>query len=71
MKPPNYNIIKNKIILNQLHAVSRTQQDRQREPSVKKLRSLILEALCVEWSNSTPRFASTPERRNENINKCK
>ena len=23
---------------------------------------------CVEWQKSTPRFASTPERRNENIN---
>ena len=27
----------------------------------------ILEALRVEWQNSTPRFASTPERRNGNI----
>ena len=26
----------------------------------------ILEALSVEWRNSTPRFASTPERRNRN-----
>ena len=29
--------------------------------------SQILEALIVEWRNLTPRFASTPERRNENI----
>ena len=27
----------------------------------------ILEALCVEQRNSTPRLASTPGRRNENI----
>ena len=26
------------------------------------------EALRIEWQNSTPRFASTPERRNGNIN---
>ena len=56
----------------QLHAVSRTQQGRQREPSVKTLRSplsrRVLEALRVEWRNSAPRFASTPERGNENIN---
>ena len=53
---------------NQRHAVSRTQQGRQREPSVKTLRSPFMEALHVEWQKSTPRFASTPERRNENIN---
>ena len=55
----------------QLHAVSRSQQGRQREPSVKTLRSPlsgVLEALRVEWRNSTPRFASTSERRNGNIN---
>ena len=34
-----YSIIKNLIKKNQLHAVSRTQQGRQREPSVKTLRS--------------------------------
>ena len=28
-----------------------------------------MEALRVEWQNSTPRFTSTPERRNENIKK--
>ena len=60
---------------NQLHDVSRTQQGR---PSVKTLRPPLsvgrqesvgcLEALRVEWQNSTLRFASTPERRNENIN---
>ena len=59
----------------QLHTVSRTQQGRQWEPSVNTLRSplsaealRILEALRVESQNSTPRFASTPERRNGNIN---
>ena len=41
--------------INQLHAVSRTRQG-------------IPEALRVEWQNLTPRFASTPERRNGNIN---
>ena len=62
--------------INQLHAVSRTLQGRQREPSVK-LNTLfpifcrILEALRVEWQNSTPRFASTPKRRNGNINLSK
>ena len=40
-----------------IHAVSHTLQGRQREPSVKALR--------FEWRNSTPRYASTPERRNE------
>ena len=58
---------------NQFHAVSRTQEDRQREPSVKILRSSHqnLEALCVEWRSSTPRFVSTPERRNGTINLSK
>ena len=41
------------------------------KPSVKTLRPLtfhrILEALCVEWRNSKPRFASILERRTENI----
>ena len=31
----------------------------------------ILEALRVEWQNSTPRLASTPERRNGNKNLSK
>ena len=60
------------ILFFQLHAVSRTQQGRQREPSVKTLRSQrsarVLEALRVEWWNLMPRFASTPERKNGNIN---
>ena len=55
-----------------LHVVSRTQQGRQREPSVKRLASptfrRILETFRVEWRNSTPRFSSTPERRNKTIN---
>ena len=60
---------KNQIKLNQLHAVSCTQQSRQMERSVKILRSPpVLEALHVEWRNSMPRFAPTPEQRNENIN---
>ena len=57
---------------NQLHVVFRTQQGRRREPRVKILRSpsvlrRILEALRVERRNSTPRFALTTERKNENI----
>ena len=28
----------------------------------------LFQALLVKWRNSTPRFASIPERRNENIN---
>ena len=54
-----------------VHAVSCTHLGRQREPSVKTLRSplsWVLMALRVERRNSTPRFASTPEPRNENIN---
>ena len=35
------------------------------------LRHRILEVLRVEWQNSTPRVASTPERRNGNINSSK
>ena len=31
----------------------------------------VLEALRIEWRNSTPCFASVPERRNENINLSK
>ena len=42
----------------QLHTVSRSQQGRQRELSVKTLRSStfrrILEALHIVWRNSTP-----------------
>ena len=51
------------------HAVSRTQQSRNREPSVKTLRSpvsaellYIYIGLRVEWQNLSPRFASTPEK---------
>ena len=57
-----------------LYAVSRTRQGRQREPSVKTpfpTFCRILEALRVEWQNSTPHLASTPERRNGNINLSK
>ena len=58
-----------KIYINLLHAVSRTQQVRQREPNVNPFPAFpqVLEALRVEWRISTPRFASTLERRNENI----
>ena len=69
-----YSIYKIKNKKNQLHTVLRTQHGRQREPSVMTLRSPlseILEALRVEWQNSTPRLISTPERRNENINLSK
>ena len=57
--------------LNQLHAVSRTQQGRQRELSVKTLRpplSAKFWSNCV-LSGGTQRlaFASTPEQTNENI----
>ena len=53
-------------MLNQLHAVSRTQEGRQREPNVKTLRSPLSAqfSLCIEWQ-------STPERRNGNINLSK
>ena len=50
--------VRKKIKLNQFHAVSRTQQDR--ESSVKTLRSplsaKVWKTLRVEWRNSTPRF---------------
>ena len=58
---------------NQLHAVSRTLQGRQREPSVKTLRSLLSAEFwwhCV-LSGRTPRLSSTPERRDGNINLSK
>ena len=62
----------NKSKLNQLHAISRTQQCRQREPCVKTHRSPLSTEFWryerVEWRNSTSHFALTPERRNENIN---
>ena len=52
--------------------MSRTQQGKQREPSVKTLRFPLSAKFwrhCV-FSGGTQRraFASTPERRNENIN---
>ena len=64
------------------HCIPHTAGHKQKEPSVKTLRSplpadfwrhcvLILEGLRVEWQNSTPSFASTPERRNGNINLSK
>ena len=58
------------IIINQIKIKSCTKQGRQREPSVKTLRSPPSSEfwMRVEWRNSTPRFASTPERTNENIN---
>ena len=68
-------LFSNKLLLNQLHAVSRTQQGRQKEPKVLRQSvphfCRIREALRVEWQNSTPLFASTPERRNNNINLSK
>ena len=64
---------------NSISSVSRTQQDRQRESSVSRTQQdrqrepnpifrQILDILHVEWRNSMPRFASTSEPRNENIN---
>ena len=58
-------------IKNQLHAVSRTQQGRHREPSVKTLRTPLSAEFwrhCVLSVRTPPCFASTPERRNGNIN---
>ena len=56
----------------QLHTVSRTQQGRQRKPSVKTLCSLISVNIwrhCVFSGGTQHRaFPSTPEQRNENIN---
>ena len=49
----------------ELHVAYRMYEGRQKKPSVKTLGSSFLpnrgEALRVEWWNSTPRFASTPE----------
>ena len=59
---------------NQLHAVSRTQQGRQRELSVNTLRSPLSAEFwrhchCVLSGGPNRRAsASTPERRNENLN---
>ena len=52
------------IFFYQLHAVSRTQQGKQREPSAKTFRSLVS---AEQGKNSAPRFASTPVRKNRNI----
>ena len=48
-------------------ATFRKLQDRQRESSIKTLRSLLsrLKVLRVEWRNSAPRFALPSERKNE------
>ena len=59
----------------QLHAVSRTQQGRQREPSVKTLRFPLSAKFwrhCV-LSGRKPRLTSTPERKRSdgNINSSK
>ena len=46
-------------------------QSRQRKTTLNTQFSIfrqILKKLRVEWRCLTPRFASTPERRNENIN---
>ena len=56
-------------LINQLHAASFTQQGRQMEPGQADGKtSQILEALHVDWRNSTPCFASRPQRSHENIN---
>ena len=48
------------LFLNQLYAISRMQQGKQRHPSVKTLRSRLcadfFEAFHVDWQNSTPKF---------------
>ena len=61
-------ILKIKIKSNQLHTVSRIQQDRLRELSVKRQFPTfrrIIEALCVEWRNLMPHFALKPEEEME------
>ena len=44
-------------------------QDRLKQLVLKQSTTFrqSLEAMRFKWQNSTPRFASTPERRNENI----
>ena len=58
--------------INQLHVVSRTQQVRQKEPSVKTLHSPLSAKIWRHYvvSGGTLRRAlpSTPEQRNGNIN---
>ena len=57
---------------NQLHAVSSAQQGKQKDSSVKTLRSPLSAEfwrhLRVKWLNLTLPFASTPKRRNGNMN---
>ena len=53
-----------KIKWNQFHAVSRTQQDRQRGPSVKILRSPLA------WQNSTPQFLILTLHTNLHMHAC-
>ena len=57
--------------INQLYAASRTKHSRKKELSVKTLLFLtfrrVLDTLRVEWWNSMPRFAPTPEQRNEKM----
>ena len=51
----------------QLHAVSRTQQGRQREPSVKTLRSQLSAEFCVlSGRTQRPRFISSSGGRTHN-----
>ena len=56
-------------VKNELHTVSRTQQSRHREPSIKTpfpTFRRVLEALRVEWRNSTPQcfniFNTKPQK---------
>ena len=59
---------------NHLHPVFCTQQGRQREPSVKTLRSPLSAEFwshCVLSGRTQRRAVSTPERRNGNINLSK
>ena len=51
----------------QFNAVSRTQQGKQREPSVKTLRSPFSVDFWRHCVLSGGTYASTPEQRNENI----
>ena len=56
---------------NKFHAVSRTQQGRQRKPSVKTLRSPLSAEFwmhCVFSETQRLVFALEPERRNDNMN---
>ena len=56
---------------NQLHAVSRTQQGRQRKPSTRTLRASVyakFQGHCVLSGGTQRRTLPDLERRNENIN---